>query len=170
MRHVAPECAGQEPARETRRRGSRSILGNSRFWLALAAAVLIASAAFSWSWLVAVGVAPLLLTLLPCAVMCALGLCMRKDTNASCHDSPQEPTTRQPPVHVWSAAGPACRSRRSSGCRPALGKSSLPLYTNLDDGDARIGLSPLLQRLIIPAAAFALMRWTTFKHSNGGQG
>jgi cytochrome c len=34
-------------------------------------AVLIANAAFSWSWLVAVDVAPLLLTLLPCAAPAA---------------------------------------------------------------------------------------------------
>jgi hypothetical protein len=32
--------------------------------------------AVNWSWLVAVGAAPLILSLGPCAVMCALGLCM----------------------------------------------------------------------------------------------
>lgn len=32
--------------------------------------------AVNWSWLVAAGVAPLILSLGPCAVMCALGLCM----------------------------------------------------------------------------------------------
>ena len=34
--------------------------------------------ALNWGWLVAVGVAPLLLALAPCAAMCALGLCMNK--------------------------------------------------------------------------------------------
>lgn len=32
--------------------------------------------ALQWPWLVAIGVAPVLLSLLPCAVMCGLGLCM----------------------------------------------------------------------------------------------
>ena len=36
---------------------------------------LALGAAFNWSWLVAVGVAPVFLAVLPCAAMCALGLC-----------------------------------------------------------------------------------------------
>jgi hypothetical protein len=34
-------------------------------------------AALNWDWLTAVGAAPLILSLAPCAAMCALGLCMR---------------------------------------------------------------------------------------------
>ena len=53
---------------------------------------VIAAAAFNWSWLVAVGAAPLLLTLLPCAVMCGLGLCLMNKADASCHgNSPKTP-------------------------------------------------------------------------------
>ena len=66
--------------------------GNWRFWLVIAAIALIAGAAVNWSWLAAVGLAPLLLTLLPCAAMCALGLCMHKDAGDSCHGSPKETT------------------------------------------------------------------------------
>lgn len=40
--------------------------------LALAAGL----AAGSWGWLVAAGVAPIILTILPCAVTCGLGLCV----------------------------------------------------------------------------------------------
>ena len=29
-----------------------------------------------WPWLAAIGVAPILISLLPCAAMCAVGLCM----------------------------------------------------------------------------------------------
>jgi len=36
----------------------------------------------SWSWVVALGVAPLILTLGPCLVMCALGLCMNMRNHA----------------------------------------------------------------------------------------
>jgi hypothetical protein len=36
----------------------------------------IGGAALGWPWLVALGIAPILLAIAPCAVMCALGLCM----------------------------------------------------------------------------------------------
>lgn len=44
----------------------------------LAIVALLGGAAFNWSWLVALGVAPLLLSVLPCLVMCGLGLCMSR--------------------------------------------------------------------------------------------
>jgi len=53
----------------------RSRLG-TRGLLILGAAVIAVGLALSWSWLVAIGVAPLLLTVLPCVAMCALGVCM----------------------------------------------------------------------------------------------
>lgn len=42
----------------------------------VAVAVVGLGMAFGWPTLVALGVAPLLLSFLPCAAMCALGLCM----------------------------------------------------------------------------------------------
>lgn len=56
--------------------GSKSWLDGRRGMIVLAALVAAAGIASGWSWLVAVGVAPILLSLLPCAAMCALGLCM----------------------------------------------------------------------------------------------
>lgn len=47
----------------------------SRAWMALAATPLVVGAALNWSWLVAVGIAPILLALAPCAAMCAIGAC-----------------------------------------------------------------------------------------------
>jgi hypothetical protein len=44
--------------------------------LLLAVLVAIVGITLNWGWLVAVGAAPLLIAILPCAVMCALGLCM----------------------------------------------------------------------------------------------
>jgi hypothetical protein len=44
--------------------------------IVLGVLVVAAGLALNWSWLVAIGVAPLLLTALPCVAMCALGLCM----------------------------------------------------------------------------------------------
>jgi hypothetical protein len=43
-----------------------------------------AGLALNWGWLTAAGIAPVLLSLLPCAAMCALGLCMRRGANGSC--------------------------------------------------------------------------------------
>ena len=65
-----------------------------RYWLrgpkgiaVLVVSALVIGAALNWSWLVAVGIAPLLLTVLPCAVMCGLGLCMNRMTGGSCSTS-----------------------------------------------------------------------------------
>lgn len=67
---------------------TRSWLGlgigkRTTFW-SLAVALLGAGLALNWNWLVAAGVAPLLVALAPCAAMCALGLCMRKGQGESC--------------------------------------------------------------------------------------
>ena len=59
-------------------------LGGRRGLLVLAGAVVVAGAALNWNWLAAVGVAPLLLAVLPCAAMCALGLCMSRMGGGSC--------------------------------------------------------------------------------------
>ena len=45
----------------------------------------------NWGWLVAVGAAPILLALLPCAAMCALGLCMKKGGGKSCSAGDKTP-------------------------------------------------------------------------------
>ena len=55
---------------------ARYWLRDRRVLIALAIAVVGAGAALNWGWLVALGVAPLLLSFAPCALMCALGLCM----------------------------------------------------------------------------------------------
>jgi hypothetical protein len=54
----------------------RVILRSRIGLVSVAGAVIFAGLAFNWNWLVAAGVAPLLISVLPCAAMCALGLCM----------------------------------------------------------------------------------------------
>ena len=54
---------------------ARYYLGNRWGLLAVGILVLTIGAAFNWSWLVAAGIAPLLVSLAPCAIMCAVGLC-----------------------------------------------------------------------------------------------
>nr|RAV90531.1 hypothetical protein DBT45_10645 [Aerococcus tenax] len=54
-------------------------LGSKRMALAGIALVLIgAGLAWQWSWLITIGVAPLLVSAAPCVAMCALGLCMHR--------------------------------------------------------------------------------------------
>ena len=73
----APLCCQGTPSSRSRLvgyvptwlRGSRGI--------ALGAVAVVGVGMLSgWPWLVAIGAAPVLLAFLPCAVMCALGLCM----------------------------------------------------------------------------------------------
>lgn len=59
-------------------------LGNRKLLVVLAVAIVGAGLALNWSWLVAAGVAPILLALAPCAAMCALGLCMSRTGGKSC--------------------------------------------------------------------------------------
>ncbi len=56
--------------------------------LILSAMALIgAGLALNWGWLSAIGAAPLILAVAPCAVMCGLGLCM-KGSSKSCGSEP----------------------------------------------------------------------------------
>jgi YHS domain-containing protein len=57
---------------------ARYYLGGRRTLLVLAAILVAGGIALNWGWLVAAGLAPILIAVLPCAVMCALGLCMHK--------------------------------------------------------------------------------------------
>lgn len=54
----------------------RAMLGSRIGLVSLAGVAIVAGLGFNWSWVVAAGVAPLLLSALPCVAMCALGLCM----------------------------------------------------------------------------------------------
>lgn len=57
---------------------ARHYLGGRRGLMLLGTATVVAGVVLNWSWFVAVGLAPILLALAPCAAMCALGLCMNK--------------------------------------------------------------------------------------------
>ena len=74
----------------------RAVLGNRIFWLALAAGALIVGLALNWSWLVAAGVAPLLLSVLPCLAMCAVHLCAREGAGGGCTTRDQRASDRAP--------------------------------------------------------------------------
>ena len=81
MTETTTDTAGMAPA--ARRPGTRISFGRRGFILsamALVAAVLW----LNWGWLTAIGAAPLILSLAPCAVICGLGICCMKGSSKSC--------------------------------------------------------------------------------------
>lgn len=76
-----------------------------RYWLSgrrglIAVAVLAAvgGIVMNWGWLAAAGIAPIILAVLPCAAMCALGLCANKmmGGKSSCSGSETPSKTAEP--------------------------------------------------------------------------
>lgn len=61
-----------------------------RVWAIGGLVVVGIGLALKWDWLTAAGAAPVLLGLLPCVAMCALGLCMRGGPGRSCHNQSSE--------------------------------------------------------------------------------
>ena len=111
-----PQAAATSSTGLDLRSSVRRTLRDRRAALAiLATAALATGAALNWSWLVAAGVVPLLLSVLPCIAMCALGLCMNRMAGRSCANGSQ-PAARVPAPpppsakHPESTADPACPS------------------------------------------------------------
>jgi hypothetical protein len=73
-------------------------LGRKRLLFAgLALALIGTGLSWQWSWLVAIGVAPLLLSAAPCAAMCALGVCMHQMCSRSGGGTPTETSQNTSP-------------------------------------------------------------------------
>ena len=62
----------------------RHAVTGRRVLLVSAVAMVGTGMAYNWSWLVAIGAAPVILALAPCAAMCALGVCMKTMGGKSC--------------------------------------------------------------------------------------
>jgi hypothetical protein len=82
-------------------------LGALRYWLGgrrgligLAVVLGLAAIALNWGWLVAVGIAPLLLAFAPCAAMCALGLCASRMGGGSCSTETNPVAAPKPDARV----------------------------------------------------------------------
>jgi len=101
---------------------TRYYFGNPWVLLTITVLALAAIAAFNWSWLVAAGVASLLLSVLPCLVMCGLGLCMHKMIGGSRtsqeSQAPGSQLTEGSPVSVNATTG-ALATHPSSCCHSA---------------------------------------------------
>lgn len=59
-------------------------LGGRRGLIILVGLAIVTGLALNWSWLTAAGLAPILISVLPCLAMCALGLCMNRAGGKSC--------------------------------------------------------------------------------------
>lgn len=89
---------------------ARYYLGSRTGLIAIAAIGIGAGTYFNWGWLVAAGIAPMLIGVAPCAAMCALGLCMIGRSRAM-PKSDQSSSTAQPPKLIAKAHnkhGKAC--------------------------------------------------------------
>jgi hypothetical protein len=60
-------------------------------------AVVAAGLALGWNWLTAIGAAPIILSLAPCAAMCAVGACamMKANSAVPAPSSPDQATPSQ---------------------------------------------------------------------------
>ncbi|GGG52463.1 hypothetical protein GCM10010964_44520 [Caldovatus sediminis] len=85
--------------------GGRTFLAAALATSALGAAGALAAG--GWSWLVAAGVAPVLLGALPCLAMCALGLCMGRMGSGCAADRAATPSPSDAPVDARSVPVPS---------------------------------------------------------------
>ena len=109
----------------------RYYFGGRRTLFVLAGALIVGGIALNWGWLVAAGLAPILIALLPCAVMCALGMCMHKTADGN---------------------NPGSRSGVASGTHPLAAGT-----VNSHDPAAEAGelFDPVSQRMLPAATAIA---------------
>jgi len=71
-------CDDQKMKSDTPTSGLLGLVTGPRRWWLFGALGVTAGLIFGWEKLVLFGIAPLLISLLPCLVMCGLGLCMMK--------------------------------------------------------------------------------------------
>lgn len=87
----------------------RYYLSDRRVWIVLAIVAITSGVALNWGWLVAAGIAPILLLLLPCAIMCALPFCMKRSSEAGCGKREGPSQTGGPPPPIAKKQGSADR-------------------------------------------------------------
>jgi hypothetical protein len=119
--------SSQETLNATKASLAQDWLSALRYWLrgrngviSLILLAVVAGAALNWSWLVAVGIAPLLITVLPCAAMCALGLCMNKMAGGSCSTETRSVETPKPDAPVVPFLSDRSTPRDEPAAGPAI--------------------------------------------------
>jgi hypothetical protein len=81
----------------------RTWLTGRRGLIISGAAVVGAGLALGWNWLTAVGIAPIILSLAPCAAMCAVGACAMMKANSA--GAPPSPPNQTMPPEARSTTG-----------------------------------------------------------------
>ena len=94
-----------------------SALSRNR-WVLVAVAVLalVAIVTASWSWLVAAGLATILVSALPCLIMCGLGLCMHRFLGGSGSPRASGSATAEPPEGAAQAVTDGSANYAASCC------------------------------------------------------
>jgi hypothetical protein len=94
-----------------------AVLRNRWVLVAIAVLVLVVIVAASWNWLVAAGLTTILVSALPCLVMCGLGLCMHRFRGGS--GSPQASGSAAPPGGVVRMTADSSATYAASCCGAA---------------------------------------------------
>lgn len=84
MQTVDLSKAEPGPTKSDLRTVLRAWAGDRRVLAAAGLAVIGAGLALGWNWLVAAGIAPLIVAAAPCLLMCAFGLCMMGKGQQGC--------------------------------------------------------------------------------------
>ena len=105
--------------------------------LVLGAGVLFAGIALNWSWLVAAGIAPILLSTLPCLVMCGLGLCMlcRSSEKQTAARDAADAATSSAPLAVAKMDNPAAGA--TTCCHEHVNETEAPQVKQLESVSER---------------------------------
>lgn len=95
-------CCDNEPNNNQGQSKLARLVSDRRLWLVAAVAVG-AGLLFGWEQLVIFGIAPILISLLPCLIMCGLGVCMMGKKKKSDSKTASETEVPVKPVATASA-------------------------------------------------------------------
>ena len=111
---------------------ARYYLARWRGVLVLAVIAALVGIGFSWSWLVAAGIAPILLSTLPCLVMCGLGLCMlcRSSEKQTAARDAADAATSSAPLAIAKMDNPAASA--ATCCHEHINEAEVPPVKQLE--------------------------------------
>jgi len=114
-------CCDDKPPQGQRKTGLAGVLQEPRRWMLLSAVVAAGGLAMGWDQLVVLGIAPVLVSILPCLAMCGLGLCMLKSKDKTSKTIDQGDANKV--QTQLEASPPASRPRK-----PQITKQQITTY------------------------------------------
>jgi hypothetical protein len=118
---------------------ARYYLWRPRVLLTLAAVAIVAGLALNWSWLVAAGLAPILISTLPCLIMCAFGVCMLcrsgEKRSTPVRDAASPPTT----LAASATEKPSMDTNLSTHAPDSIGAAAPPQLLESNPPVAAVG-------------------------------